>query len=118
MNIIGNRLMASSIIKTTDFAEKQTLVFELMFLADFAKNEYEIRYLKFYGVCFYQIEEVIIPLGRQSQISLINDLGKIRRKLKVGTENLEVEIIRQRFEILTTCGKRIIDFSKYEFVEN
>lgn len=110
--------MASSIIKSTDFPEEQTLVFELMFLVDFAKNEYEIRHLKFYEVCFYQIEEVLIPPGRESQISVINDLGKIIRKVKVGADNLEVEIIRQRFEILTTCGKRTIDFSKYEFEEN
>lgn len=114
MDIIGNRLMASTIEEVVENLQKQTITFNLMFPYDFGNNLFEERYLKFKNVVFYQVEEIIIPLGRIPQIYHINDLGKSSRIVKT-SDNLDIEFIRQKIEIITNVGKRVIEFSDYEF---
>ncbi|WP_035649195.1 hypothetical protein [Flavobacterium sp. ASV13] len=115
MDIIGNRLMASTIEEVIENPQKQTITFNLMFPYDFGNNLFEERYLKFNKVVFYQVEEIIIPLGRIPQIWNINDLGQFSRVVETPPDNIKVEFIRQKFEINTNVGKRIIEFSDYEF---
>jgi len=47
MDIIGNRLMASTIEEVIENPQKQTITFNLMFPYDFGNNLFEERYLKF-----------------------------------------------------------------------
>ncbi|WPO77051.1 hypothetical protein [Flavobacterium sp. KACC 22761] len=114
MDILGNRLMASTIEEVIENTQEQTITFNLMFPYDFGNNLFEERYLKFNKVVFYQVEEIIIPLGRIPQIYHINDLGKSTRIVKT-SDDLDIEFIRQKIEINTNVGKRIIEFSDYEF---
>lgn len=107
--------MASTIEEVIENSQKQTIIFNLMFPYDFANNLFEERYLKFNNVIFYQVEEIIIPLGRIPQICNINDLGEFHKIVITPPDNLEVKFIRRKFEITTTVGKRIIEFSDYEF---
>ena len=118
MDILGQRLMASQIELTIENPEEQTLTIKLMFPTDFGNNIFDVRYLKFHKVTFYKLEEIILPLGRPSQITQINDLGIETQNILLPADNIEYEINRKRFEILTTVGKRTINFSSYEFTEN
>ncbi len=106
--------MASTIEEVVEKLEEQTITFNLMFPYDFGNNLFEERYLKFKNVVFYQVEEIIIPIGRIPQIYHINDLGKSTRIVKT-SDNLDIKLICRKIEIITNVGKRVIEFSDYEF---
>ncbi|MEM9338424.1 MAG: hypothetical protein AAGA66_06820 [Bacteroidota bacterium] len=115
MEITGNRLMASSIEEVIENPGTQTIKFKIMFPVDFDNNVFEERSLEFNEVIFYSVDEIIIPIGRIPQINLITDLGQVKKLKAEGPRGEEKQVIRKRFEIQTTIGKRIIEFSDYKF---
>ncbi len=115
MEIIGNRLMASSIEEVIENPRLQSLKIKIMFPVDFANNIYEERFLIFKKVIYYSVDEIIIPLGRIPMIHCINHLGKTKKYKSDGPKGEKMEIIRNKIEIQTNIGKRIIECESYIF---
>jgi hypothetical protein len=88
-----------------------------MFPTDFGNNIFEERFLKFTEVIYYSVEEIIIPIGRIPQINQIEDKGLIKKVKADGPDAMLKDIFRKRFEIKTTVGIRIIEFSEYYFLD-
>jgi len=115
MDIVGNRLMASSIESVTENMREQTVTFRIMFPYDFGENLYDERVIIFSDVIYYSVDEIIIPKGRVPQISFISDLGEIKKYKKFGPNGQLKEIVRSRYEIQTNLGTRTIEFKNYSF---
>lgn len=108
--------MASSIEEVIEIPSNQILTLRIMFPVDFGNNIFEERFLTFSKVIYYCLDEIIIPFGRVPQINSINDLGQVRKYKVDGPKGEKKEIIRNKIEIETNIGKRIIEYGDYQFL--
>ena len=115
MDIIGNRLNASTIEEVKEIPSEQLVRFKILFPTDWGNNIFNERFLTFKEVTYYEVDEIIIPFGRTSVIYEIQNLGKSTKTKVDGPNSSHIEIIRRKFEINTDTGKRTIEFSEYEF---
>ncbi|MFI5162051.1 MAG: hypothetical protein ACHQHN_12290 [Sphingobacteriales bacterium] len=102
----------SVILEVKEFTDYQTIEYLIDFPVDWEKNLFEHRILRFTDVIRYEIEE--IPFGSQITILDVNELGT--EKADIGTGRNEMIIERNKTELITNAGKRIITFSKCELL--
>ncbi|WDF45177.1 hypothetical protein PQ459_09725 [Chryseobacterium sp. KACC 21268] len=102
----------SHIMQVKENPAKQTLDFFIDFPTDWENNIFEHKILRFENVTFYSLEE--IPFDGLPTILNINDLGEITKDFS--TSNYEWIIVRNKIEIQTNAGNRIIEFSNCTFI--
>lgn len=101
------------LLEVKEIPSEQQIDFLIDFPTDWSNNLFEKRTLRFKDVVLYSIDE--IPFNGQLAIMNIMNNGTIRRT--IGSAKNQIEIIRQRIEIHTNAGSRIIEFSDCEFIE-
>lgn len=95
----------SKILEVKETAE-QTVDFLLNFPIDWQNNVFEERILRFKGVIYYHVDE--IPFDGQPTILQVINLGRITKFF--GTDKDRLESVRNKIEIQTNAGKRIIEY--------
>lgn len=109
MNIGDYSFHDSQILEVKEIAD-QTLEFLIDFRTDWDNDIFETRVLRFKNVIKYQIDE--IPFAGQPTILNILDFGK---QMSVwGEGRNRIEAIRNKIEIETTAGNRIVVYSECE----
>jgi hypothetical protein len=101
----------SNILEVKETAE-QTIDFSLNFPIDWQNNVFEKRILRFKGVIYYHIDE--IPFGGQPTILQIINIGRITKFF--GSDKDKFETVRNKIEIQTNAGKRIIEYSDCDLI--
>lgn len=92
--------------------EEQTIDFFIDFCTDTQNNVFEKRILRFKDVINYHIDE--IPFGGRPAILEIADFGQISKIF--GTGRNQIEVVRNKIEMQTTAGNRIIEYSECELI--
>lgn len=111
MNIYDFSFHDSQIIEVKETAE-QTIEFLIDFCTDRQNNVFEKRILRFTGVINYHIDE--IPFGGRPAILEIVNFGQIKKTF--GTGRNQIEAVRNKIEMLTNAGNRIIEYSECELI--
>jgi hypothetical protein len=91
---------------------EQTIDFLLEFPIDWQNDVFEKKILRFKDVISYQIDE--IPFASRITILQIVNLGQITKTF--GTDRNKIETVRNKIEIQTNAGIRIVEFSECEFI--
>jgi hypothetical protein len=112
MNIDDFSFHDSQILEVKETSE-QTIEFLINFPIDWQNNIFEIKILRFKDVITYHIDE--IPFEGKPTILQIINFGKIKKIFEAGRNRLE--FLRNRIEIQTNAGNRIIEFSDCELVK-
>lgn len=92
--------------------EEQTIDFLIDFCTDWQNNVFEKRVLRFKDVINYHIDE--IPFSGRPTILEIVDFGKITKVF--GTGGNQIEAVRNKIEMQTNAGNRIIEYSECELI--
>lgn len=111
MNIDDFSFHDSQILEVKETLE-QTIEFLIDFPTDWEKNIFERRILRFKDVINYHIDE--IPFARQPTILQIVNLGQIRKVF--GADKNKIEVVRNKIEMQTNAGNRIIEYSDCELI--
>ncbi len=90
----------------------QTIEFILDFCSDWQNNIFEQKILRFKDVITYHSDE--IPFAGQVTILEIKNLGEITRTFGQGRNQFEVK--RNKVEIHTNAGIRVIEYSTCELI--
>ena len=96
----------AQILKVTEFSEKQNLEYEILFPENWEENIFKEKKLTFFNITYYCIDE--IPFADIPTILQINDLGTVKKDYK------NWNVSRNKIEILTNAGNRIIEFEKFK----
>ena len=112
MNLDNISFHDSKILEVKEITSEQKVDFLLDYPVDWENNIFENRILRFKDVIFYLVEE--IPFAGQPTILEVNNLGKIKKDYGIGKNKLET--IRNKIEMKTNAGKRIIEFSDIELI--
>ena len=97
----------SKIIEVYEKTNDQILEFKINYVENWDEIIFVNKILRFINVTFYSINE--IPYSGGATILKINDLGIVKKKFG------DWEIIRNKIEMETTAGNRIIEFESCEF---
>ncbi len=111
MNINDFDFHDAEIIEVREI-EEQALDFIIDFCTKWQDNIFEKRILRFKGVINYQIDE--IPFSGRPTILEIVDFGQFKKIF--GTGSNQIEVLRNKIEIQTTAGNRIIEYSECELI--
>ena len=111
MNIDDFSFHDSQILEVKE-TSKQTLDFLIDFCTDWQNNVFEKRILSFKDVINYHIDE--IPFGGRPTILEIINFGQIRKTF--GTGRNQIEAVRNKIEMQTNAGNRIIEYSDCELI--
>lgn len=106
MSIDDHSFHDSIILTVTEHTDRHTVDYLIDFPTDWENNKFEERILRFTEVITHSIEE--IPFAGQPAILEIVDHGLIEKRFGTGRNELKAQ--RQRIEIQTTAGTRIIEF--------
>jgi hypothetical protein len=112
MNIEDYSYHDSTILRVSENTEEKTLDLLLDFPIDWENNIFKNKILRFKNVIFYSVDE--IPFKGQPSIMEITNLGQITKTF--GTGRNQIETSRNKIEIHTNAGKRIIEFSECELI--
>ena len=111
MNIDDFSFHDSQILEVKETSE-QTIDFLIDFCTDWQNNVFERRILKFKDVINYQIDEIPF-IGRPTILEIIN-FGQITKTF--GTGRNQIEAVRNKIEMQTNAGNRIIEYSDCELI--
>jgi hypothetical protein len=111
MNIDDFSFHDSQILEVKETSE-QTIDFLIDFCTNWQNNIFEKRILRFKDVINYHIDE--IPFAGQPTILDIVNLGKFTKTF--GTGRNQIEAVRNKIEMQTNAGNRIIEYSECELI--
>ena len=111
MNIDQISFHDSKILEVKENTENHILEFRLDFI-DWDKEVTEKRTLKFSDVIYYCVDE--IPYQGSPAIMEIINSGEVTETFSTGRNQLTTS--KQKIEMKTTAGSRIIKFSACEFI--
>jgi hypothetical protein len=111
MNIDDYSFHDSTILTVTEHTDNQTVDYLIDFPTDWENNKFEKRTLRFTDVITHNIEE--IPFAGQPAIIEIVNHGLIEKIFGTGKNQIKAD--RQKIEIKTNAGNRLIEFSNCEF---
>ena len=114
MNIDHYSFHDSIILEVREDTSKKTLDFLLEFPLDLENNFFEKRILKFFDFPTYSTIE--IPFSGPPTILEIINHGISTKK--IGSGSNEMSITRNKIEMLTNAGNRIIEFTKCELLKH
>ena len=111
MNIDDFSFHDSQILEVKETSE-QTFEFLLDFCTDWQNNLFERRILRFKDVINYHVDE--IPFSGRPTILEMVDFGQITRVFGTGIN--QIEAVRNKIEMQTNAGNRVIEFSECELI--
>lgn len=103
----------STILTVIEYTRNQIVDYLIEFPTDWENNKFEKRTLRFTDVITHNIEE--IPFAGQPAIMEIINHGKIQKLFGTGRNQIKAE--RQKIEIKTNAGTRLIEFANCEFLK-
>ena len=103
----------STILEVRETTVDQTLDFIINFPTNWVENKFERRVLRFFDVIYYCINE--IPFAEQPTILQIVNLGQIIKDF--GSDTNPLKTVRNKIDMQTNSGSRLIEFSKCELLE-
>jgi hypothetical protein len=113
MNIDDYSFHDSTILTVTEHTDSQTVDYLINFPTDWENDKFEKRTLRFTDVITHNIEE--IPFAGQPAIMEIINHGPIVKRFGTGRNQIKAD--RQRIEIKTNAGDRLIEFVNCEFAK-
>jgi hypothetical protein len=111
MNIDDFSFHDSQILEVKETSE-QTIDFLIDFPTDWQNNIFEKRILRFKDVVTYNIDEIPFT-GRPTILQIIN-FGQITKTF--GADRNQFEAVRNKIEMQTNAGNRIIEYSDCELI--
>lgn len=99
----------SRILKVTEYPKNQNLEYQLLMPENWEENIFTEKKLTFFNITYYSINE--IPFFNGITILEVKDFGTIRKDYN------NWEVYRNKIDILTNAGNRIIEFEKFELSE-